>query len=299
MRPTAVIDDYLFAWVLLSVALGVLFPRLSFVAAFSTPILAVTVGSVSLTLSASRFLAVDRRALGRILLGHVAMPVVAFGVARALELSPALTAGFVLLGAVTPELVTPTMTALADGDTALASTALILIGIGSVGFTPVVASLALGSDVGIDRWAIAESLLVAVVAPMGLAVAVRTRYDARVARYEEYYTSVSAGMVVLIIGGVTATNAELIRSNADLLVQVGAGALALNLAGYALGWWGMWPAPTPVRVAGTLSVGMRDFAVAAALVAAAGFPASASLPAVSFGVVEMATSALLARRFGA
>jgi BASS family bile acid:Na+ symporter len=134
---------------------------------------------------------------------------------------------------------------------------------------------------------------------MGLAVAVRTRYDARVARYEEYYTSISAVMVVLIIGGVTATNAGLIRANADLLVRVGAGALVLNLAGYALGWWGTWSAPTPIRVAGTLSVGMRDFAVAAALVAAASFPASASLPAVAFGVVEMATSALLARRFGA
>jgi BASS family bile acid:Na+ symporter len=298
MRVTEAIDDYLFAWVLLSVVLGVLFPQLSVVAEFSTPILAVMVGSVSLTLSVSRFLAVDWRALGRILLGHVAMPVVAFGVARALGLSPALTVGFVLLGAVTPELVTPTMTALADGDTALASAALVLIGVGSVGFTPAVASLALGSGVEADGWRIAESLLVAVVAPMGLAVAIRTRYDDRVARYEEYYASVSAVMVVLIIGGVTATNAGLIRANADLLVRVGAGALALNLAGYALGWWGTWPAPTPVRVAGTLSVGMRDFAVAAALVTAAGFPASASLPAVSFGVVEMATSALLARRFG-
>jgi BASS family bile acid:Na+ symporter len=298
MRATAAIDDYLFAWVLLSVALGVALPELAVVAEFSTPILAVMVGSVSLTLSASRFLSVDRCALAIILLGHVGMPVVAFGVARTLGLSPALTAGFVLLGAVTPELVTPTMTALADGDTALASTALVLIGVGSVGFTPVVASLALGSSVGVDGWRIAESLLVAVVAPMALAVGVRTRYDDRVARYEEYYTSVSAVMVVLIIGGVTATNAELIRANADLLVRVGVGALALNLAGYALGWWGTWRATTPVRIAGTLSVGMRDFAVAAALVTAAGFPASASLPAVSFGVVEMATSALLARRFG-
>jgi BASS family bile acid:Na+ symporter len=298
MRATAAIDDYLFAWVLLSVALGVALPELAVVAEFSTPILAVMVGSVSLTLSASRFLSVDRCALAIILLGHVGMPVVAFGVARALGLSPAVTAGFVLLGAVTPELVTPTMTALADGDTALASTALVLIGVGSVGFTPVVASLALGSSVGVDGWRIAESLLVAVVAPMSVAVAVRTRYDDRVARYEECYTSVSAVMVVLIIGGVTATNAGLIRANADLLARVGVGALALNLAGYALGWWGTWRATTPVRIAGTLSVGMRDFAVAAALVTAAGFPASASLPAVSFGVVEMATSALLARRFG-
>lgn len=301
MELTDVIDDYLFAWVLLSVALGVGFPRLSVVAEFSTPILAVMVGSVSLTLSASRFRSVDRSALARILLGHVAMPVVAFVTAQALDLSPALTAGFVLLGAVTPELVTPTMTALADGDTALASAALVIIGIGSTLFTPIAVTLLLGSGIDIDGLRIAESLLVAVVAPMGIAVAVRTRYDEEVARHEEYYPSISAVMVVLIIGGVAGANAGLIRANANLLFQVGAGALALNLAGYALGWTiqGSGVVAPATRVAGTLSVGMRDFAVAAALVTAAGFPVSASLPAVVFGIVEMATSALLARRFGA
>lgn len=297
MDATRLVDDYLFAWVLLSVALGVLFPGLSVVTQFSTPILAVMVGSVSLTLSASRFLSVDRSALGRVLLGHLAMPAVAFAVARGLGLSPALTAGFVLLGAVTPELVTPTMTALADGDTALASTALVLIGVGSTVFTPAVVALFLGSGIEIDGWRIAESLVVAVVVPMSLAVAARTLYDDRLARYEDYYSSTSAVMVILIIGGVAAANAGLVRANANLLVRIGAGALALNLAGYALGWWGTWPDATPVRIAGTLSVGMRDFAVAAALVAAAGFPASASLPAVLFGIVEMATSAFLARRF--
>lgn len=297
MNVTNAVDDYLFAWVLLSVALGVVFPQISVVADFSTPILAVMVGSVSLTLSASRFLSVDRSALARILLGHVTMPVVGFAVARGLGLSPALTAGFVLVAAVTPELVTPTMTALADGDTALASTALVLIGLGSTVFTPLSVSLVLGSGIEIDGLRIAESLLVAVVVPMTLAVTLRTIYEDRVGRYEQSYTTISAIMVVLIIGGVSAANAGLIRANVDLLGKIAVGALALNLSGYALGWLGTWPDATPVRIAGTLSVGMRDFAVAAALVVAAGFPASASLPAVVFGIVEMATSAFLARHF--
>jgi BASS family bile acid:Na+ symporter len=177
MRATSLVDDYLFGWVLLSVALGVAAPELAAVTRFSTPILAVMVGSVSLTLSASRFRSVSGSALGQILLGHVAMPVVAFAVALSLGLSPELTAGFVLLGAVTPELVTPTMTALADGDTALASTALVVIGSGSTVFTPVAVALLLGGGIDIDGWRIAESLLVAVVAPMAVAVGARTRYD--------------------------------------------------------------------------------------------------------------------------
>ncbi|NHN58137.1 MULTISPECIES: bile acid:sodium symporter family protein [Halorussus] len=299
MDVTSIVNDYLFGWVLLSVALGVAFPSLAAIAGFSTPILAIMVGSVSLTLSASAFASVDRSALGRVLLGHAAMPAVAFGIARVLGLSPPLAAGFVLLGAVTPELVTPTMTALADGDAALASTALVVIGVGSTVFTPLAVGLLLGSGVRVDGWQIAQSLAVAVVAPMAVAVGARTRWEARVGRYDDYYPTVSALMVILIIGGVTAANASLIRSETDLLVVVGAGALGLNLAGYALGWVGTRSADGPARVAGALSVGMRDFAVAAALVTAAGFPASASLPAVVFGVVEMASSALLARRFAA
>jgi BASS family bile acid:Na+ symporter len=64
------------------------------------------------------------------------MPFLAFGVARGLGLSPELTIGFVILGAVTAELVTPVMTELADGNTALSTTALVVIGVESVGFIP-------------------------------------------------------------------------------------------------------------------------------------------------------------------
>jgi len=46
-----------------------------------------------------------------------------------------------------------------------------------------------------------------------------------------------------------------------------------------------------------LPVGMRDFAVVAAFVITVGLPTIASHPAVAFGVVEMATSAGLAKCF--
>jgi BASS family bile acid:Na+ symporter len=295
MRATAAIDDYLFAWVLLSVALGVALPELAVVAEFSTPILAVMVGSVSLTLSASRFLSVDRCALAIILLGHVGMPVVAFGVARALGLSPAVTAGFVLLGAVTPELVTPTMTELAGGDTALAVTVLVATGVGSLVVVPAALALLVGTAAGVDAAAVVEQLLLAVVEPIGVAVAVRARFEDRVGRYEGVYPAVSAVMVVLIMGGVAAANAGLVRGDLGRLPPVVAASAALNAVGYALGWLVATGTDRPTRIAAALSLGMRDFAVAAALVVAAGFPPAAALPALVFGVLELVTSAGLAR----
>lgn len=297
MRVTTLVDDYLLLWILASVLVGVLVPAVGVVTELSTLILAIMVGSVSLTLSLGEFREVDLAALGVILLGHVAMPVVALAIAWALGLSPALTAGFVLLGAVTPELVTPTMTKLAGGDTALASIALVVIGFGSSLFIPAVVTGLLGGRVAVDGVAIVTQLLVAVVIPMVLAIGVRARYTEPVASREALYSTVSAVMVVLIIGGVTAENAALIRGSVDTLAVVGVGALLLNAVGYALGWLSALSSDRETRIAAALSVGMRDFAVAAALVVAAGFPAAASLPAVLFGIVEMLSSAVLVRVF--
>ena len=296
MTLTDLIEDYLLLWILLSVELGIALPQLAVVTRASTLILAVMIGSISLTLSVEQFRGIDARALGLVIAGHVTMPFLAFGVARGFGLSPELTVGFVVLGAVTPELVTPVMTELAGGDTALSTTALVVIGIGSVGFIPlVVARLAGGIDV--PTVPIVEQLVVAVVVPMLVSVGARASWPDSVGRYDGYYPAVSAVMVILIIGGVTAANADIIRSNLSLLAGVGAGVVTLNGLGYVVGFLLGRREPRPMRIASILSVRMRDFAVAAALVIAAGLPTIASLPAVAFGVVEMATSAGLAKWF--
>ena len=296
MTVTDLIEEYLLLWILLSVGLGIAVPQLAVVIRASTVILAVMIGSISLTLSVEQFRQIDLRSLGLVLAGHVAMPFLAFGVARGLGLSPELTVGFVVLGAVTPELVTPVMTELADGDTALSTTALIVIGVGSVGFIPAVVALLVGG-VDVPTLPIVEQLIVAVVAPMLVAVGARAVQPDRVGTYDAYYPTVSAIMVVLIIGGVTAANATVIRSNLSLLAGVGVGVVVLNGLGYGLGFLLGRRGSRSTRIASVLSIGMRDFAVAAALVIAAGLPTIASLPAVAFGVVEMATSAGLARWF--
>jgi BASS family bile acid:Na+ symporter len=102
-------------------------------------------------------------------------------------------------------------------------------------------------------------------------------------------------MVVLIIGIVTAANADAIRVGGTVLLSVAVGAVLLNAVGYLMGWVTSRPFDRSTRVAALFSVGMRDFAVAAALVVGAGFPTAAALPAVVFGVIEMSSSAGLVR----
>lgn len=282
---------------LLAVGFGLAVPSIAVLTSLSTPILAVMIGAVSLTLAPERFRELQGRTVGTILVVQAGMPVFAFGIARLLTLSPALTAGFVVLGAVTPELVTPTMTELSGGDTALATVVLLLVGFGTLVFVPGVVTLFLGETVAVDPLIIVEQLLLAVILPMSVAVGARYRWPDRVGEYDNLYPSVSGLMVILIIGIVTAANASLIRSGGPVALVVLVGALVLNSGGYAVGWLAGRSFSRRERIAATLSVGMRDFAVAAALLVGAGFPAAATLPAVVFGVVEMTTSAGLARWF--
>ncbi len=297
MKPAALVEDYLAGWILLAVAVGFLVPEVAVVTEASTPILALMVGSISLTLTVERFRGVAPHGLAVTLAGHLAVPLLAVGLARLAGLAPPLVVGFALLGAVTPELVTPTMTELAGGDTALAATVLVLTGQGSLVVVPVALAGLVGGTVGVDATAVVEGLLLAVVGPMALAVALRARFDRRIARHERLYPVVSAVMVVLIIGGVAAANADLVLAGGERLGLVLAVAVALNAAGYGLGWLLATGTDRPTRIAAALSLGMRDFAVAAALVVGAGFPPAAALPALVFGVVELVSSAGLARLF--
>ncbi len=296
-RVAALVDDYLLVWVLLSVGVGLLVPSVAVLVPLSPLILAVMIGAVSLTLGPERFRRLRGRTVLAVFVAQLGMPVLAFAVARFLALSPPLTAGFVVLGAVTPELVTPTMTELSGGDTALATVVLVAAGFATLVLVPGAVTVFLDPSVAVDPRAIVEQLSLAVVAPMTLAVGVRYRWPDRVGRYDEFYPSVSGLMVVLVVGIVTAANASLVLAGGRTLLLVGVGATLLNGTGYALGWLVGGTFTRGERIAATLSVGMRDFAVAAALLVGAGFPTAATLPAVVFGVVEMTTSAGLVKWF--
>ena len=296
-RVAALVDEYLLLWVLLSVGVGLVAPSMALLTPLSTPILAVMIGAVSLTLAPERFRHLRGRIVLAILVVQTGMPLVAFATARVLGLSPALTAGFVVLGAVTPELVTPTMTELSGGDTALATVVLVAVGLGTLVLVPGVVTVFLGASIAVEPLVIVEQLLLAVVIPMTLAVGARYRWPDRIGRYDDIYPSASGLMVILIIGIVTAANASLIRDGDAVLRLVAVGAVVLNGTGYAAGWLVGWNFTHEERIAATLSIGMRDFAVASALLVGAGFPTTATLPAVVFGIVEMTTSAGLAKWF--
>lgn len=64
----SLVDDYLLGWVFASVAVGLLVPSIAVLTVFSTPILAVMIGCISLTLTVEQFRAIRGRAPDTIIL---------------------------------------------------------------------------------------------------------------------------------------------------------------------------------------------------------------------------------------
>lgn len=292
----AVITDGLAAWVLAAVVLGLLVPGLARLEPLVVPLLVVMVGSICLTLSVESFRAIRPDAFLRILLTHAAMGAIGYGIAWALGLSAAMTLGFVLLGAVTPELTSPLMTRISGGSVALSATVLLAAGLLSLLTVPGYAAW-LGGDVAVDRTPLLVTLVVAVVLPMAVAVGVRHRWPRRVRRYDPVYPAVSALAVILVMAIVAAGSRDVVNTGGRRLLEAAVGVVLFLVAGAALGWVVCLGARRRDRVTSTFSVGMRDFAVAAALVTAAGLPAVAALPAVLYGFLEMVASPLVARGF--
>jgi BASS family bile acid:Na+ symporter len=88
--------------VLVPVVLGLLFPAFAVVTRASSVILAVMIGSISLTLSVGQFRRIDVRTFSLVPVGHVVMPFVSYGIALVLELSPELTVGAPSVSRVNP-----------------------------------------------------------------------------------------------------------------------------------------------------------------------------------------------------
>jgi len=69
MVVTDFIEDYLLVWILFSVVLGIAMPAIAVVTRASTVILAMMIGSISLTLSVKQFRQIRARTLGLVLVG--------------------------------------------------------------------------------------------------------------------------------------------------------------------------------------------------------------------------------------
>lgn len=207
-----------------------------------------------------------------------------------------LAAGQTLVGVLPTDVSAPLLVLLARGNVALAAvlnavnTALAPIAV------PTLFLLLTGVELEVPVARVVGELLATVLLPTVAGVALRSLFPQGVPRFDPVYSSGSSLAYLALLLAVLGPNAGLIRGYGAFALVLVAAALALNLAGYALGASaGLWTADRGERIAFLFTVSKKEFSIAAALVVTSGLPSEVAVPAVFYAVVQMVTSPLAVR----
>lgn len=233
--------------------------------------------------------AASRRAAPRlaaaVAVGLVGLPALAWAAGRLVEAGP-LREGVVALGVAPTEIAAVAITAMAGGNAAITAVALVATSVLTVGLAGPVLSLLSGGGANPPL-----QVLVMLVLVVGLPLAVgaglrRTRAGAAVHSVADPLSVVTVVLLVWLV----ASRAEI----GPQLVPAGAAVLAFLAGSVVLGELIAAGAPGGTAHALRLSLGMRDFAVAAGAATAAFGPAAAA-PAGLYGIAVLGYGALYPR----
>jgi predicted Na+-dependent transporter len=244
-----------------------------------------------------------RRVLAATAIGVTVLPALSWAVAQLVPAGP-LRDGVLVTGLAPAEIASVATTGLAGGEAAVAAGVLI----GSTLATVVVAAPALSLETGAAGFSpdgVIANLALVVALPLAAGIALRALVPPARRRLETAQAAEAASRTALVaVAALVALVAAEVRLSAGYAAA--AGALLLFLAAAAvIGWLlGQLPGPgaaRPTRTALLLTISMRDFAIAAALAAAAfGPPAAAPLGLYGIAVLVWGTAVagVLRRRAG-
>ncbi|MFW6051921.1 MAG: bile acid:sodium symporter family protein [Myxococcota bacterium] len=284
------------AWVLLGALGGWLWPAgFTWSLDWVEPLLGLVMFGMGMTLRVEDFARVaaqPRAALGGVAAQFVVMPLVAYALAHAAGLPPALAAGVVLVGSCPGGTASNVVTFLARGDLALSVTMTSVATLLAPLVTPLLVWGLAGRWVPVDFAALLLSILQIVLAPVLLGLLLHHRAPRLVARALPATPIVSVLTIVLIVAGIVGATAPRLADAGPPLLAVVA---AHNGLGLALGYAAAAALGLALAQRRTiaLEVGMQNSGLAVAL-AVAHFDPMAALAGAAFSVWHNLTGPALA-----
>nr|WP_241845533.1 bile acid:sodium symporter family protein [Streptomyces silvensis] len=223
---------------------------------------------------------------------YVIMPGLGWLIAHALDLSPQLAAGVILVGCAPSGTASNVVTYLARGDVALSVSVATVSTVLAPLVTPPLTLLLAGEYLPVDAGSMVTDILKTVLLPVVAGLVVRLCFGAYVDRVLGALPWLSAGTVSVIVAVVVAGSAEAIRSAAGLVFVA---VVLHNGLGLALGYGAGKAARLgpPASRAMAFEVGMQNSGLAASL-ATAHFSPLAALPAAVFSVWHNVSGAVVA-----
>lgn len=224
----------------------------------------------------------------------VIMPGLAYLIASAFNLDPALTAGVVLVGTCPGGTSSNVITFMSKGDVALSVTMTSVSTVFSPILTPFITYQLIGERIAFDPVGMFWSIVQIVIVPICLGLAVKSFLPKLAATATDYLPAVSAIAISLIIAGVIAVSRDnILRTSGTILLVV----ILHNCLGYTLGFilarlTGMsWKK----AIALSVEVGMQNSGLATGLAKAhfASMP-MATVPGAIFSAWHNISGAVLA-----
>lgn len=257
--------------------------------------LAVIMLGMGITLRPVDFAIIGKRPWA-LLLGVAAqytiMPLLGWGIAHLLDLSPVLTAGMILVGAAPGGTASNVMVFLARGDTALSVAMTSVSTLLAPVMTPLLILGLLGEDLPVSAGDLVVSIVQIVLVPVLAGVVLRLLFPRAVDKVVDVLPLVS-------VVGITGVVLAVVAGSADTLLSVGAlvvlAVVLHNVGGLTLGYavGRVCGLPVSGRRAVSIEVGMQNSGLAAAL-ATVHFAPAAALPAAIFSVWHNVSGSLLA-----
>jgi BASS family bile acid:Na+ symporter len=260
-----------------------------------TPLLGVVMLAMGLGLSGKDFALVVRRprlVLSGVALQFLAMPLLAWLVARALRLSPELATGIILVGCCPGGTASNVITYLGKGDVALSISLTALSTLAAVVLTPLLATWYIGERAPVPTLGLLTSVVEVVLVPVTLGTLVNSFFGSRLGRVKRALPAVSVSAIVLIIAIIVALNEKAMGAVGGTVLLAVALHNALGLAaGYgAARLLGADRAATRTLM---IEIGMQNSGLGVAL-AKEYFTLLSALPGAIFSVWHNLTGSLLA-----
>jgi BASS family bile acid:Na+ symporter len=195
-----------------------------------------------------------------LLSNFVLMPLCAYALSTLLRLDQPLGVGMLLLGCAAGAPFLPKLAELAKGNLPFAVGTMVLLMVVTVGYLPVVLPLLL-PGVAVNPAKIAQSLVLLMLLPLGIGLALKSRYEELAAWVKPVLDQISNLSLVLLVLLITAANIDKVL---EVFGTRGilAGLLFIAL-GFAIGWLLGGPGNDTRRV---LALGTAQRNIAAALV---------------------------------
>lgn len=261
--------------------------------------LMVIMFGMGLTLTIPDFALVLKRplpVLAGVFFQYSIMPLLAVGIAWALQLPPALAAGLILVGCVPGGTSSNVVTYLARGDVALSVTMTSISTLLSPILTPLLTLWLAGQYLPVPASDMAWDIVQIVAIPVVAGLVLRLILPKLVNAIQPALPWISVLGITYVVLGVVANSNDVLTSAGLLLLL---GVVLHNVLGYAVGYAAamLTRSPVPTRRAISVEVGMQNSGLAAGL-AGTHLSPEAALPGAIFSVWHNISGGLLASFWG-